>query len=232
MLSIAYDLPEPLVDGNVERVLARLFGLPGAAGSPVLRKAAWSLAADRARTGRRCVESGADGARRGACSPRTHSRRLPPGSAVATRLAAGIRQRSRPQAAQEAGGPRARRGLDLARWGPLSVQRPADGPMAGLWELPTQRLTDGVGEHLWSTAWPGRLSPRLGGPAQEARHSITHHRIRSVFPAPGRSPGGQGVVHGGETPGSGSDGPYEKGLGAAPALSMGPGSVGIGRRPR
>ena len=44
VLSIALDLPEPIVDGNVERVFARLFHLDGVRGSGPLMRAAWSAA--------------------------------------------------------------------------------------------------------------------------------------------------------------------------------------------
>ena len=44
VLSIAFDEPEPLVDGNVERVFARLFELPGARGSRELAAACWAIA--------------------------------------------------------------------------------------------------------------------------------------------------------------------------------------------
>ncbi|MEZ5975640.1 MAG: NUDIX domain-containing protein [Planctomycetota bacterium] len=186
-------MPEPLVDGNVERVLARLFGLPGAAGSPVLRKAAWSLAADlvpeqgAGAWNQALMELGA-----GPCSPRT------PACGDCPWQRSCHAARSGDPAAIPAPKPRKKpvdlelEGAWIWRDGALClVQRPADGPMAGLWELPTRRLTDGIGEHLWSAAWPGRLSPRLGGPAWEARHSITHHRIRMrVFPAQAARPAG------------------------------------------
>ncbi|MEZ6014584.1 MAG: A/G-specific adenine glycosylase [Planctomycetota bacterium] len=44
ILSIAFDVPEALVDGNVERVFARLFELPGARASRELGDACWRLA--------------------------------------------------------------------------------------------------------------------------------------------------------------------------------------------
>ena len=44
--SIAFDLPEPLVDGNVARVFCRLFGLDGEPHSTALEKALWKQAAE------------------------------------------------------------------------------------------------------------------------------------------------------------------------------------------
>jgi len=43
--SIAFGLPEPILDGNVARVLARLFRVAGAADDAQARKQLWSLAA-------------------------------------------------------------------------------------------------------------------------------------------------------------------------------------------
>ena len=44
ILSIAYDLPEPIVDGNVVRALSRLFGIRGNPKSAENQKLIWSLA--------------------------------------------------------------------------------------------------------------------------------------------------------------------------------------------
>ncbi|MEO0652483.1 MAG: A/G-specific adenine glycosylase, partial [Planctomycetota bacterium] len=44
VLSIAYDLPEPVVDGNVARVFARLFALGDRLGSSELERTLWSVA--------------------------------------------------------------------------------------------------------------------------------------------------------------------------------------------
>ena len=43
--SIAYGLPAPIVDGNVARVLSRLFALPGGPGEAAWEKRLWALAA-------------------------------------------------------------------------------------------------------------------------------------------------------------------------------------------
>ncbi len=46
VLSIAYDLPEPIVDGNVTRVLCRVYAIEGDAKSAAVRKRLWSLAGE------------------------------------------------------------------------------------------------------------------------------------------------------------------------------------------
>jgi A/G-specific adenine glycosylase len=45
VLSIAFDLPEPLVDGNVARVLARWLALDGDPATPAVRRGLWETAA-------------------------------------------------------------------------------------------------------------------------------------------------------------------------------------------
>jgi A/G-specific adenine glycosylase len=46
ILSIAFDRPEPILDGNVARVLARLFRIPGAVDETAFKKRVWQLAAE------------------------------------------------------------------------------------------------------------------------------------------------------------------------------------------
>ncbi|HEX4461520.1 MAG TPA: A/G-specific adenine glycosylase [Polyangia bacterium] len=49
IVSIAYGRPEPIVDGNVVRVLARVDGLPGAADDAALKKDVWRRAEELVR---------------------------------------------------------------------------------------------------------------------------------------------------------------------------------------
>ncbi|MCA9002346.1 MAG: A/G-specific adenine glycosylase, partial [Planctomycetes bacterium] len=141
VLSIAYDLPEALVDGNVERVLSRLFGLRAVAGSGPLRRHAWKLAAH-------CLDPESPGDWNQAlmelgaliCTPGEPKC----GECPCQKLCLA---KKRGEAADWPS-PKPRRaaidlvvtGLWLERDGQvLLVQRPADGPMAGLWELPTRQ---------------------------------------------------------------------------------------------
>jgi A/G-specific adenine glycosylase len=46
IMSIAFDVPEPIVDGNIIRVLSRVEQLPGAVDDAQLKKHVWALAAE------------------------------------------------------------------------------------------------------------------------------------------------------------------------------------------
>lgn len=179
--SIALGLPEALVDGNVERVLARWLVLEETAGSPALQRASWAAArallhADLPGTWNQALmELGAT-----CCKPRN-----PDCSACPVRAACGSAASEDPARLPL---PKPRRAvievaveLLAVGSGPrlLFVQRPPGGRMAGLWELPTR-------EQSWSGAqapglhpleWPTGLVPRGGAQPGSVRTSITHHRL-------------------------------------------------------
>ena len=160
VLSIAFSASEPLVDGNVQRVLARLFALDAAQGSKALSEACWTLA-------RALVpEAG------GALDPGDWNQALMElGARVCTARAPDcarcpLRTRCRASAqgrTEELPRSRARRAplaveLEIfvveERGGWLLQRRPAGGRMAGLYEFPTRELVaDGAG--------PDRKSTRL-----------------------------------------------------------------------
>ncbi|MEE2941278.1 MAG: A/G-specific adenine glycosylase [Planctomycetota bacterium] len=182
VLSIALDLPEPIVDGNVERVFARLFHLDGVRGSGPLMRAAWSAARyfvaredDRVPPrvwNQALMELGAlvctpRGPRCGAC---------PVGEWCAGRAAGVADDLPRPKPKRPPVEVRLETYLAErdGRW--LVVQRPGEGLMAGMWEFPTVEV-DGPG--LFPGELPGGLGARLE-PAEELttmRHGITKHRI-------------------------------------------------------
>ena len=63
----------------------------------------------------------------------------------------------------------------------LFVQRPEDGRMASMWELPTREVPEAGGEsRLWPSEYPrpprGSVASK-GKPLFTLKHSITHHRI-------------------------------------------------------
>jgi len=184
VVSIAYDEPAALVDGNVERVFARLFGMEGVRGSGPLGRACWAAASH-------FVER-LDGAVRpsvwnqalmelGAlvCTPRSpRCEECPLAASCVARErgnAVGI-PRPKPRRAStevelevyviERGG----------RW--LLEQREEGGLMGGMWQFPTVEVTS-------SGLFPEELAPELA-PAVEPEHDlialshgITHHRIRA-----------------------------------------------------
>ncbi|MFN0007142.1 MAG: A/G-specific adenine glycosylase [Planctomycetota bacterium] len=177
--SIAFDQPEPLVDGNVARVFSRLFALEGAPGSAGLRKRLWEIAATlvpRRGAGewnQALMELGAL-----VCVPRVPDCGRCP---LASRCRALAEDRVDEFPSR---GKRAtpipvdvvvfavRRG---DRW--LLERRPAGGRMAGLWQLPTVELPASGGV-LFPLRPPASI--RIGRPLCEVRHTITRHRIRAL----------------------------------------------------
>jgi len=186
VLSIAFSASEALVDGNVQRVLARLFLLEERQASRALSESSWALAEelvpgpgsedDPGLWNQALMELGAR-----LCTPRA------PRCADCP-LSAHCRARQAGRAA-ELPLPKERRAsieveLELAcveragRW--LLVRRPSGGRMAGLFELPTcERVAEGVA-HLWPARLPTGIVPE-GEALARFSHAITHHRIRAVL---------------------------------------------------
>jgi A/G-specific adenine glycosylase len=182
ILSIAFDVRAPLVDANVTRVLARLFGLRGDPGSARVRAALWALA-DRlvperspGEFNQALMELGAlvcDPAepcceecpllfccRAGAEPDPSALPELPPGRRTVrvTHSAAIVRSSG----------------------GVLIVRRPPHGLWGGLWEFP--RAVCDPGETPAEAA--ARAAREAAGVEVEigrrigiVRHSVTHHRI-------------------------------------------------------
>ncbi|MEO1696006.1 MAG: A/G-specific adenine glycosylase [Planctomycetota bacterium] len=187
VLSIAYDLPVALVDGNVERVLSRVFGVDGTKGSPELLRCMWSAAEFLVERGtaksdlvapsvwsQALMELGAL-----VCTPRAPKCAACP---VRGHCAAFATDR-----AEELPRPKKRREpVDVAlevyvvREGDavLLVRRPSTGRMARMWEFPTVEASD---TGLFPTELPDWIGPRLepGHELFEFGHGITHHRIRA-----------------------------------------------------
>jgi A/G-specific adenine glycosylase len=189
VLSIGFDLPEPVVDGNVARVFCRLFALDGDPAAGALRERLWGLAAalvPRRGAGewnQALMELGAT-----TCLPREPDcGRCPIARGCAARAAG--RERELPRARKRAAP------LDVAleillvrRGGEVLLERRAgEGRMAGLWQLPTVELEGPAGRR--SGLFPPEYARRSGGaavleaaagePLAELRHTITRHRIRA-----------------------------------------------------
>ncbi len=183
--SIAFDQPEPLVDGNVARVLSRLFAIDTPQESAAFRAATWGharlLVAELGGRGagdwnQALMELGAlvcvpREPRCLACPVRAHCR------AHARGLVDELPLPKRRSAAIEV-----ELHVALVRSGDgWLVGRRSGGRMEGLWELPT---IEPAGARLLAEAdWP--RAPR-GGPALavgdelgSVAHSITRHRIRA-----------------------------------------------------
>jgi A/G-specific adenine glycosylase len=188
--SIAFGIVEPVMDGNVERVTARLLGLaedPKSAATRrrLRRRAAALLDPDHPGDGNQALmELGAT-----VCTPRAPRclicplRRAAPadGHPGCTAAAEGDPERYPPPRRRRATVSERRlvllveRGADL-----LLFRRPDDATLlAGLWELPWVPLKDGLSAAaagpLLARRYGGRWTP--GGELGVVRHGITHRAL-------------------------------------------------------
>jgi len=175
VLSIAYGRPEPVVDGNVARVLARLAGerrdpRSGAAARFVLEEAARLVAAS-ARPGdhnEALMELGAT-----VCTPAAPACRRCPLAGVCAARARGMQASIPPPRRQRASEVVQRTMALVLRGRRLLVRRrAATGLLDGLWELPAVE-PDGRGGHRLEDGPPVDLL----GIAGTVRHSITWRRL-------------------------------------------------------
>jgi A/G-specific adenine glycosylase len=184
VLSIAYNLPEPIVDGNVIRVLTRLRRIDGDPQRPAVSREIWALARRLLPAGsasefnQSLMELGAliclpASPRCGKCPLR--------GKCLAHRSGEVERypRTARPRPAEEvhlwaAVVERGGRHL-LERRGP-------EGPsyLRGLWGFPTIEAGPGDGPRALAAHLERRLGGAVtaGGRVGTFRHSITYHRIR------------------------------------------------------
>jgi A/G-specific adenine glycosylase len=181
--SIAFGLPEPIVDGNVARVLCRVFLLDAPAGDRALQKTLWTLARslvpDHAASAfnQAMMELGAT-----LCTPRAPACEKCP---LAKRCRAHAESR-----AEELPRKKVKRAVPICDEWTLVVRdrderlllgrRPERGLWGGLWEPPrmerahADRLADGV----------ARATTRFGLKLLRARamgsytHELTHRRYR------------------------------------------------------
>jgi len=173
--SIAFGRAVPLVDGNVARVLARLFGVEGATGDAALQKQLWSLAAALVEGDRpgdwnqALMELGAT-----VCRPEQPACLLCPLRSRCVALASGkVTQIPAPKVA-----PR-RQALHLAvaaaRRGEaiLLVRRGGTGLFGGLWELPGVECTPGSELEALRARWP-RITAR---PLGRVERTLTHRAL-------------------------------------------------------
>ena len=183
------DLPEPLVDGNVARVLGRLLGIDRAPGAALDREL-WSRAAElvpargAGEWNQALMELGAT-----VCTPRRPGCARCPWSARCAARAGGDPERlPRPRPRPEP--------VDVAlevllverRGRVLLERRPDAGRMAGMWQLPTRELVPpGREPVLFRAAFDPALVP--GAERSLLRHTITRHRIRAVLRGGDLAPG-------------------------------------------
>ena len=183
VLSIAYGLPQALVDGNVQRVFSRFFGLDGVSGSRELVSQCWELAeflVPQKRAGdwnQALMELGAL-----ICTPRqTACVDCPLKRSCQARKQGRVSELPRPKVRAAA------KALDvemlLIRRGlRILLEKRAEGQaLGGLWQLPT-RVIGGEGEEgsrLFAEEWPDGLGARKGPDLGRLRHGIMRFSIRA-----------------------------------------------------
>jgi len=182
--SIAFDRPEPVLDGNVERVLARRLGIRGDVRARESAERLWREAAalaDGPRPGdlnQALMELGAT-----LCLPRTpRCDACPVAVGCAARRAGDAEAIPRKPPRAPARRVRAAAALLSRRGRLLLVRRPAGGLLGGLWQLPSVELgqpeTPGpapaLQEHLRQALGlgTGPLSP-----VGSVRHLFTHRAL-------------------------------------------------------
>lgn len=183
ILSIAYDVPRPLVDANVIRVLSRLFGLRGDPKSAANQAALWSLAeqlvpqASPGDFNQGLMELGAL-----ICSP------ADPKCERCPLLADCVAGNSAdPSALPEFPAGRATvaetHSAALIRDHAgrfLIIQRPLHGLWGGLWEFPRVVCESGEAPTEGAARAAGEvvgLEVEIGAKVGRVKHAVTHHRI-------------------------------------------------------
>jgi len=181
--SIAFDRPEPVVDGNVARVLSRLLGIREDIKRPQVEKRLWEAAATLARGPRpgnlnqALMELGAlvctpAEPRCLACPLALHCDAHRRGDA------ASLPKKQRKPAARRI---EAAAGWVLRRGKVLAVRRPPTGLLGGLWELPGGDLerredpADGLVRNLRQRVGLAVAHTEYAGAVE---HLFTHRRLR------------------------------------------------------
>jgi A/G-specific adenine glycosylase len=181
--SIAFDRPEPILDGNVKRVLARLLGIREDIGRPAVVERLWREAENLVKgsnpgdLNQALMELGAM-----ICTPRApHCGSCPVARLCDARQKGDaetlpIKTRKKPPRKVEAVV-----GLVLRRGKALAVRRPPKGLLGGLWDLPGDALA--IGE-LPRAGLIRALRERAGltvsRPAEvgSVEHVFTHRRLK------------------------------------------------------
>jgi A/G-specific adenine glycosylase len=175
--SIAFGLPEPVLDGNVRRVLCRLAVVPGAHAERLWTLAsAWASGPDPASTNQALMELGAL-----VCTPRNPRCDLCP---LRARCRARLTGRpecypaKRPRRASESVGVAV---AWISRRGRTLLERPAAGnPLRGAWDLPAAEAEAGGDPCAPLAAHLERLGLHvaLGVKLATLSHTIVHRRLR------------------------------------------------------
>lgn len=183
LASIAFDRQEPIVDGNVVRVLARLLGVREDVGDRSVIEHFWSLAGELVRGQRpgdlnqAIMELGAT-----LCTPRSPGC----GQCPLRRDCVALREGDAEALPRKTRKPAARRVEAVAAWlrrgdKVLAVRRPEGGLLGGLWELAGGELAGGEAPE---ESLRRSLADRLGLTVAKieavgsVEHLFTHRRLK------------------------------------------------------
>jgi A/G-specific adenine glycosylase len=193
--SIAFDLPVPIVDGNVSRVLMRLAGQPFRTGSPEGSSWAWKRASavvEAARASRLPIAAVNEGLmelgamvctpRRPRCSQcplKAHCAAAKTGTPDTIPLAKKAPRRIAVFCEVV---------LVTTRRGVLLERRPEKGMWAGMWQAPTWERSDGRADARQVARWLGvRRVHHADGFTHQTTHRTVNFRVwRADSPPPGR----------------------------------------------
>jgi len=180
--SIAFGRDEPVVDGNVKRVLCRVYAIRGDARRPAIQKKLWALAATNLPKGKAgrwneaMMELGAT-----VCLPRSPRCDKCPLARVCRARELGIQEKLPTKAT-----PKRSPHYDVTaavirkRGRVLIAQRPVGGMLGGLWEFPGGKRERGE----WLEECLRReikeelgVEIEVGQPVTQVKHAYTHFRI-------------------------------------------------------
>lgn len=180
--SIAFGKDEPVLDGNVRRVLARIFNVSAPARSPAGERELWELASDILPPGeagdhnQALMELGAL-----VCTPRNPVCESCPLAEICQAYALGI-QDERPVMGKRPGIPHLIVAAAVIRRSGkfLITRRPLNGLLGGMWEFPGGKVEQG--EALQACLMREILEElgvriEVGEPFGLYRHAYTHFRI-------------------------------------------------------
>jgi A/G-specific adenine glycosylase len=181
--SIAFDRPEPVLDGNVKRVLARLLGIREDIGRPAVVERLWREAAalvqgpDPGDLNQALMELGAT-----LCTPKSPRCVACPLASLCDARREGdaealpIKARKKPPREVEAVV-----ALVLRRGKALAVRRPRRGLLGGLWDLPGDALMSGEPPRAGLVrALRERVGLAVSRPAKvgSVQHVFTHRKLK------------------------------------------------------
>lgn len=180
--SMAFGVDVPALDGNIRRVLARLFNLAEPARSPAGEQRLWQLAAEHLPAGRAgeynqaLMDLGAT-----ICTPRAPDCPACPVSRSCLARALGV-QEERPVRLQRPAIPHyvVTAAVICSEARVLITQRPLNGLLGGLWEFPGGKLQPGEG---LQACLQREIYEELGAgitvqnPLGVYRHAYTHFRV-------------------------------------------------------